>query len=129
MRCLVGSVADRERHLCAGSIAERIALSAQCVLETRVLHRRRLQLIDERLHFDERLVRARPDGACRGASPALVCVQPRFDGCRRRLNGEELLLDRVMEIPRQSCAFFTAGGLANLRLVSRAQHIDARLPE
>jgi len=62
-RVALRQLANRERHLRPRSIAERITLSAQRVFESGVLHGRRLQLIDERLHFDQRLVRARAHGA------------------------------------------------------------------
>jgi hypothetical protein len=43
---------DRERHLRAGAVSECVALPAHRVLEPAVLHRRRLQLIDHRVHFN-----------------------------------------------------------------------------
>ena len=43
---------DRERHLRAGAVSECVALAAHRVLEPAVLHRRRLQLIDQRVHFN-----------------------------------------------------------------------------
>lgn len=61
------------------------------------------------------------------SSCARVRRQPCFNRRRGGLDGEQLLFHGVMKITRQPCAFFAAGGLANLRLVSRAQHVHARM--
>jgi len=60
-------------------------------------------------------------------APALIRLQPCFNRRRGGLDGEELLFHGVMKNTRQPCAFFAAGGLANLRFVSRAQHVHARM--
>jgi len=106
---------------------ERIALPAKRILEPAVLHRRRLELVDERLHFNQCFVCARTYGAGGLARPALVCIQARFDGRGGSLNREELLLHRVVEITSEPCPFFAPRRLANLCLVSPAQCVRARM--
>ena len=115
-----------ERHVRAGAESERFTLLSQRGDETRVLERRGLQLVEHDVHFSHRLAGRGSDLLDGDPGAVRIGVETRLRRCRRRLNHEELLLHRIMEIARQPGALFLPDGLANLLLVLRPQRVERR---
>ena len=78
----------------ASAERERVALLPQRFDQPRILHRRRLQLFEEGLHFRGRLAGGNADVVERRPRARRIVIEPHLHGSRRRLDHEQLLLDR-----------------------------------
>ena len=122
-----GEFAHGHANLRAGAKPERLALLLQRLDEAGVLQRRGPQLVEHRLHLGHRLACRLPnllEGAARARG---VGGESRLSRRRRRLDGEDLLLHRVVEIASQPVALLLSGRGANLLFVGGPEPLHRRL--
>ncbi len=106
----------------ARSKPEGVALLLHGFHEADVSERGGLQLVEHDLHLDHGLPRRGPDLIHRLYGAGGVVVETRLSRGRGRLDDEDLLLDRVVEVARETVALFLRGRRPNLLLVGRAEH-------
>lgn len=113
-------------NLRAGTQPQGFALLLQRSDETDILERCCAKLIEHGVHLGHRIACRVPnlrDGVSRASG---IGGESRFHGGGRRLNREQLLLHRVVEIAGQAMAFLLGSRLPHLQLVLRAQHVRWR---
>jgi hypothetical protein len=116
-----------ERHLGTSAIPRRLALLAQRLDQPDRGERHGPQVLQHRLHLDHGLVRCLAHLGQGGAGSGRVGIEPRLGGGGAHVDGEQLLLDRVVEIAGESASLLLRGSLAHLAQPALA-HLAERQP-
>lgn len=102
-------VPDFEVDRNAAAITQRLALLAQGLDQPDRRQRLGAQLAQHRLHLDHGRVSALADIHERGPGGARISLPTLFGGCGAELDAEDLLLDRVVQVPRQPVSLLLRG--------------------